>query len=541
MKFLSCSFRLFILAAIFLVNVHVAQAEQPPFLSLGHAVSPAGSFVTTNSKFSGGVSVANGELKTVASASISNEMVVKFTIQVDSNDIGKQADLLVVIGKEPNAPFDGGVDTVYNTIDEFGNLSTVDLYNQPSVWMNQLTTHPFKSNVTLQAEMPISVSIGKAFKRSMLYTFAGYRLRDEGTLSYSLSPAISEVKQQFITTKVTDPNTDIGLIFTDNTGNQVITVSGKKDAQGNLQSVDSFTRSTKSDNSQGGIVETEKFVPGDDITHSYMTRYSSDGKKLEIKNYNPTTRTGDIVLTKPTGEQIVAEKQPIGSPSSTGQPPAPLSNEPKDNSGKNCFNSQKDFGDVVAVCVLGWAATTGNTIFGTFCNATAGLIESIGIALVDSAIKAEGGKNKMCEPMIVPEGYTSPEISSPKCYSNPMNNLQTGAGATDIILHCHNLLSFQCAEGLFSVSKYLIGKLVDGQEECRSAPSPTDNCGKWESSAFEKWCKGISTWYFTHYKCMQGCQAHSSTMYEDFKQGCESVGGTNIMEMLTQQCWLNNE
>jgi len=60
------------------VNVHVAQAEQPPFLSLGHAVSPAGSLVTTNSKFSGGISVANGELKTVASASISNAPLETF-------------------------------------------------------------------------------------------------------------------------------------------------------------------------------------------------------------------------------------------------------------------------------------------------------------------------------------------------------------------------------------------------------------------------------------------------------------------------------
>jgi len=471
-KFLSCSFRLVILAAIFLVNVHVAQAEQPPFLSLGHAVSPAGSFVTTNSKFSGGVSVANGELKTVASASISNEMVVKFTIQVDSNDIGKQADLLVVVGKEPNAPFDGGVDTVYNTIDEFGNLSTVDLYNQPSVWMNQLTTHPFKSNVTLQAEMPISVSIGKAFKRSMLYTFAGYRLRDEGTLSYSLSPAISEVKQQFIMTKVSDPNTDIGFIFTNNTGDEVVIARGEKDTQGNLKSVSSLEQITKNSNPKKSV-ETVHTVFGDGTTPSYLKRYSTDGKSLELKNYNPATKTGDFILTKSDGEQIVAENQPVGTPSSTGELPDSASNIPKDISGKDCISSQQDIGDWVAVCVLGWATTLGNKIFGTFCEqASGGLIQQIVIALTDYAAELQGSKNRMCAPMLVPEGYTSPEMSSPKCYSNPMNNLQTGAGATDIILHCRNPLDFKCLEGLLSVGSFLFDKLVKGEESCNSEPFP---------------------------------------------------------------------
>lgn len=456
MKFYIKSFLLITL--IFLAGVHIVQAAQPPFLSLGHAVSPTGSFVTTNTKFSGGVSVANGELKTVANASISNEMVVNFTIQVDSNDIGKQADLLVVVGKEPNAPFDGGVDTVYHTIDEFGNLSTVDLYNQPTVWMNQLTTHPFKSNVTLQAEMPISVSIGKAFKRSMLYTFAGYRLRDEGTLSYSLSPAISEVKQQFVITKISDPATDVELLIADNTQNEFVSVRTEKDAQGKSKAVKEighYIQPSTPQNPQPQI-GSAKYRYNTDGTKPVSVSLS-DGSKIDIVNYDSNLKTADMVYTDPAGQQVEVPKQPLD-----------LNKLSPDECYKNA-----DLYDSVAICLNNQALGMINGIMGLFCKASSiisdltpqGQIVGKILSLLDTTSKQEDGSS-FCKPFagIVDNKSESIATDIGNCFTETFDDIKKAAGAVG----CALLPNLEC---LKTVTQYGFEKIIGGGGMCYSLPS----------------------------------------------------------------------
>ena len=466
MKFLSCSFRQFLLVALaFLAISNVTQAEQPPFLSLGHAVSPTGAFVTTNSKFSGGVSVANGELKTVASASISNEMVVNFTIQVDSNDIGKQADLLVVVGKEPNAPFDGGVDTVYHTIDEFGNLSTVDLYDQPTVWMNQLTTHPFTSNVTLQTEMPISVSIGKAFKRSMLYTFAGYRLRDEGTLAYSLSPAISEVKKQFVITKVSDPTTDVELIIADNTQSEFVSVGTVKDAQGKPIAVGEVehTRQSTPQNSQPQI-QSVKYRYNTSGTKP-LSISLSDGSKIDIVNYDSSTHTADIVYTDPAGQQAEMPQQSLD-----------LSKLSPDE----CYNKNADLYDSVAICLKNQALGMINGIMGLFCktsSAIAGLGSIQGqimeklLPFLDAATKQENGSS-FCKPFagIVEDENAIAVEKTGDCFTETLGNMEEVAGITgECLLSRFNIVCFK------NVVQYAAEKIINGNWSCSPSESSSSS------------------------------------------------------------------
>ncbi len=146
------------LVVLFLLWLHISVAFALPSLGTGRMIDGAGQFSTTTTTFMGGAALNGVDYQ--ANITVNSDAVVSLqgSIQVAPADVGKQADLLVVIGVEPNEPFDGGVDTVYRTLDEFGERSTVDLYNAPTVWLNQLAEHPFKRNVTLTSE--ISVDIG---------------------------------------------------------------------------------------------------------------------------------------------------------------------------------------------------------------------------------------------------------------------------------------------------------------------------------------------------------------------------------------------
>ncbi len=161
----------------------------------GKAINSSGIFVETVSGFEGGISIDRLNYLTQLNVLPSLTVTAKGRITVDPADMGKQADLLWVTGIESNAPFDGGVDTTYFVIDEMGNASTVDLYNQPAVWMNQVADKPFKRNVTLQKETVIDeITLGYPnISSSINYHFMGYRLQD-GTLIYSQTPIIANIQ-----------------------------------------------------------------------------------------------------------------------------------------------------------------------------------------------------------------------------------------------------------------------------------------------------------------------------------------------------------
>jgi len=172
-----------------------ASTPKLPTLGSGKSINPAGVFANSNTSFKGGASTDKVNYQTYLTTSPSSDLTVKGHIIVDPADVGKQADLLYVVGFENQVPFDGGADTAYFTIDESGKLYTLDLYNQPSVWMNQLATKPFKRNVTLQQEMVMDeVNAGQLLtKPSVNYYFMGYRLQN-GTLVYTSVPIIVNVQ-----------------------------------------------------------------------------------------------------------------------------------------------------------------------------------------------------------------------------------------------------------------------------------------------------------------------------------------------------------
>lgn len=161
----------------------------------GKAINGLGNFVNTASSFEGGISMDKINYFAQLTAPPASTLIAKGNMTVDAGDIGKSADLLWVVGVENNAPFDGGVDTTYFVMDEMGNASTVDLYNQPAIWMNQVAEKPFKRNITLQKETAIDeINLGyPSLPSSMNYHFMGYRLQD-GTLVYSQIPMIANVQ-----------------------------------------------------------------------------------------------------------------------------------------------------------------------------------------------------------------------------------------------------------------------------------------------------------------------------------------------------------
>jgi len=177
------------------VGIAVVGSNSDQNLLNGNSIKITGEFASTNTKFSGGVSTDKINYQSYLTTTPSSNLTAKGRITVDPADIGKQADLLWVAGIENNAPFDGGVDTTYFVMDEMGSPSTVDLYNQPTVWMNQLAEKPFKRNVTLQKETVIDeINLGyPSVYPSVNYYFIGYRLSD-GTLVYSQTPIISKIE-----------------------------------------------------------------------------------------------------------------------------------------------------------------------------------------------------------------------------------------------------------------------------------------------------------------------------------------------------------
>jgi len=122
----------------------------------------------------------------------------KLRARISSNSLDKQVvDLLLVVGIEPVAPFDGGIDTVYHSYDDTGNLVlgsdkkplVHNLYGKdPKIdWIPQLTTVPFANKVILTSA-GLNLGLDGMFVSSgKYYFFIGY-VQSDGTIVYSKSP-----------------------------------------------------------------------------------------------------------------------------------------------------------------------------------------------------------------------------------------------------------------------------------------------------------------------------------------------------------------
>jgi len=122
----------------------------------------------------------------------SNSGVVMMTINIKpaQADLGKKADLLFIMGVEPDAPYDRGLDTTYFSIGLGYSESQLNLIASPEVWVAQLgksLEDPFIKDVTLESAMSVRSLFGLGFDPVGYYFFMGYRLED-GTIVYSVQP-----------------------------------------------------------------------------------------------------------------------------------------------------------------------------------------------------------------------------------------------------------------------------------------------------------------------------------------------------------------
>jgi len=167
----------------------------------GMSVNKSGEFGKPNAKFFGGVSLAEGTFVVASTANTASKLALRATIQVDPVHIGKNADLLLVIGTEPKSPqpYSGGVSTVYATIDENLQASPVDLYASVDTWMPQLRS--FKGGITLGETVEVDLGVHQFSTLSMRYIFIGYRLYTpedsavDGMIVYNSVPIMVDVNE----------------------------------------------------------------------------------------------------------------------------------------------------------------------------------------------------------------------------------------------------------------------------------------------------------------------------------------------------------
>jgi len=179
--------------------------------SSGHAattVSTKGVIAKSGTVFSSSVSEDGADYQATLKVNANKELIFKASMEIDAADVGKVADILLVIGVEPKAPFDGGVDTKYSAYTSTGKVVAVNLYATPDVWMAELT-EPYRPKVKL-GEVVSFVSLGKykLTQAGMYYVFVGYRLIADGTVVYNDQPIIVDATNPTTTTTTTTAPTN---------------------------------------------------------------------------------------------------------------------------------------------------------------------------------------------------------------------------------------------------------------------------------------------------------------------------------------------
>jgi len=169
-------------------------AANLPVLGNGKSISGSGKFVETAASFYGGISENHTDYHNYLQPKLSSGLTIQGSISVAPEDIGKAADLLVVIGRESGLPYEGGVDTLYYSISSQGQADGIDLYASPYAWMSRLEKTPYSNaGIVLENESLLEFQLDSLSAPAMYYIFIGYRLHQNGTIVYSAHPMMLEM------------------------------------------------------------------------------------------------------------------------------------------------------------------------------------------------------------------------------------------------------------------------------------------------------------------------------------------------------------
>jgi len=527
------------LVVLFLLWLNISVAFALPSLGTGRMIDGSGQFSTTTTTFMGGAALNGVDYQ--ANITVNSDAVVSLqgSIQVAPADVGKQADLLVVIGVEPNEPFDGGVDTVYRTLDEFGERSTVDLYNAPTVWLNQLAEHPFKRNVTLTSE--ISVDIGSLLLdtvKNVSYIFIGYRLAD-GSIIYSSTPIVvtntpsnsTSSSDPILLSHVTTPKTALGLIAAN--GKESIGIFGQKDSQGRLITIDRISLTSLTDSSKSVVITL-------DANHLPRTMETSDGYNVQFGDYSSNGVTGtiqrpdgivesqsflpipydDIMKAVDTIQQYEGSPQPTESsdiPSSSGTGSS-TSSDCKKKVGELCRQVENlvwgvsQIVSIVACGAAGASAVVSGGIAVPLAIWACGSVVLNGIAKLEEPIKrgsCDGGSTGTCP--IGGEGSCLQHLNN----ANSMLSDVQACAAPPSVSGCAQAVGLRLVgEGVKS--------LLDPEKVCVSEGVGCEN-----NSTLFNWCYGyygsFGTTLSNQDKCRCDIDSEDKQLTTRFREECSTI------------------
>ena len=553
------------LVVLFLLWLHISVAFALPSLGTGRMIDGAGQFSTTTTTFMGGAALNGVDYQ--ANITVNSDAVVSLqgSIQVAPADVGKQADLLVVIGVEPNEPFDGGVDTVYRTLDEFGERSTVDLYNAPTVWLNQLAEHPFKRNVTLTSE--ISVDIGSLLLdtvKKVSYIFIGYRLAD-GSIIYSSTPIVvtntpsnsTSSSDPILLSHVTTPKTALGLIATN--GKESIGIFGQKDSQGRLITIDRISLTSLTDSSKSVVITL-------DANHLPRTMETSDGYKVQFGNYSSNGVTGtiqrpdgivesqsflpipydDIMKAVDAIQQYVGSPQPTENsdvPSSPGSTGSATDSDCKEKAGKFCKQVENLFWGASQLISIASCAAAGASAVATGGIAVplavwaCGSVVLNGIARMEDVIKDNTGTCGSKDTGTCPTGGEGSCLKQLNNANSLLSDIQSCA-IPPSVSGCMTVAGTRLLDGV----KNKVLSELDPETVCPKTNVGTDVC----PLLLKDVCNSYKGDYYNAYDYGLSCtctawksRLPSGKLIESFKQDCLATGNTkweSLFGGIVQKC-----
>jgi len=207
----------------------------PPLTTPGTTISSvgittSGARPTSTAQISGGTSVNGGGFSASSVANGTQNVTWAGNLKTSLTDVGKTANIIMVIGIEPpnSTDYDGGTDTMYFGVDQTKQLYKVNLYadlvrddagdpaNIPGYFPDEvalMTSRPLMSNVALTDSMSINlwsgtlssllnnVTVKSTFAtlgaRAKFYVFLGYALTGDpqGSIVYNPFPVQTTLEQ----------------------------------------------------------------------------------------------------------------------------------------------------------------------------------------------------------------------------------------------------------------------------------------------------------------------------------------------------------
>jgi len=148
----------------------IVPPPQGPSLGLGGAINKNGELLETNAVFHGGIEVNGTNSNQEVVIAINDTVLIKGEIKVDSNHVGKSADLFILIGYKP--------------LNETEMIVTLDHKKVVQLWDGKIKNLVSFQQIDNLSDTPITLEIyeGPLVQAAELRIYFGYRLSNSVTV-----------------------------------------------------------------------------------------------------------------------------------------------------------------------------------------------------------------------------------------------------------------------------------------------------------------------------------------------------------------------